>query len=106
MAMLNVVKGREEYSSMAGIVHPSAVGEVTESINVKTRTIDSLVAEHGLRPALLKVDVEGAEGMVFAGAERTFEEHRPVVLAEFYRPRLFKNGCSAEANLTFFEPCG
>src|SRR3546814_18770116 len=61
MAMLNVVKGREEYSSMAGIVHPSAVGEVTESINVKTRTIDSLVAEHGLRPALLKVDVEGAE---------------------------------------------
>src|SRR3546814_11389331 len=40
MAMLNVVKGREEYSSMAGIVHPSAVGEVTESINVKTRTID------------------------------------------------------------------
>src|SRR3546814_11883805 len=70
MAMLNVVKGREEYSSMAGIVHPSAVGEVTESINVKTRTIDSLVAEHGLRPALFKVDVAGPEGMVFAGAER------------------------------------
>src|SRR3546814_12971643 len=94
MAMLNVVKGREEYSSMAGIVHPSAVGEVTESINVKTRTIDSLVAEHGLRPALLKVDVEGAEGMVFAGAERQLKEHRTVVLAEFSRPLLLKNGTS------------
>src|SRR3546814_5725531 len=106
MAMLNVVKGREEYSSMAGIVHPSAVGEVTESINVKTRTIDSLVAEHGLRPALLKVDVEGAEGMVFAGAERTLKEHRPVVLAEFSRPLLPKNGSSPEAIITLFERCG
>src|SRR3546814_8596085 len=88
MAMLNVVKGREEYSSMAGIVHPSAVGEVTESINVKTRTIDSLVAEHGLRPALLKVDVEGAEGMVFAGAERTLKEHRPEIGRAAWRERV------------------
>lgn len=106
MAILNVVKGREEYSSMAGIVHPSAVGEVIESISVKTRTIDSLVAEHGLRPALLKVDVEGAEGMVFAGAERTLKEHRPVVLAEFSRPLLLKNGSSPEAIITLFERCG
>src|SRR3546814_18543197 len=56
--------------------------------------------------ALLKVDVEGAEGMVFAGAERTLKEHRPVVLAEFSRPLLLKNGSSPEAIITLFERCG
>ena len=106
MALLNVVPGREEYSSMAGLVHPSAVGEVAETQSIQTRSIDSLVAEHGLRPALMKVDVEGAEGMVFEGAEKTLKEHRPVVLSEFSRPLLRKNGSSPEKIVALFERCG
>ncbi|MBO0835251.1 MAG: FkbM family methyltransferase, partial [Actinobacteria bacterium] len=31
---------------------------------------------------LLKVDVEGAEGLVFRGARRTIERYRPIVLSE------------------------
>ncbi len=105
-AMLNVVEGREEYSSMAGIVHPSAAGEFAEPISFKTRTIDSLVAEHKLSPALIKVDVEGAEGMVFEGAENTLREHRPVVLSEFSRPLLRMNGSSPEDIVSLLQRCG
>jgi len=36
----------------------------------------------GYVPALLKIDVEGAEGGVLAGAVRTLREHRPVVIFE------------------------
>lgn len=105
-ATLNIVKGREEYSSMAGIVHPSAAGDMSEAVSIQTRSIDSLVAEHGLRPALIKVDVEGAEGMVIEGAEKTLKEQRPVVLSEFSRPLLIRNGSSPEKIVALFERCG
>lgn len=105
-ATLNVVNGREEYSSMASIVHPSAAGDISEVFSIQTRSIDSLVAEHGLRPALIKVDVEGAEGMVFEGAEKTLKEQRPIVLSEFSRPLLIRNGSSPEKIVALFERCG
>lgn len=102
---LNVVTGQEEYSSMAQVIHPSAVGQPTQTKTIQTRTLDSLVTEHKLRPALIKIDVEGAEGMVFRGAEKTLRKHRPIVISEFSRPLLEKNGSSPEEILSLFERC-
>jgi FkbM family methyltransferase len=52
-------------------------------ITVRTRRLDDVVEEEGLRRVdVLKIDVEGAELAALAGAERTLERHRPLVLVE------------------------
>lgn len=54
------------------------------------RTLDELVAEHAAdhRPALVKIDVEGAELDVLEGAEQTIAEHRPLLCLEVSAPQL------------------
>lgn len=48
-------------------------------------SMDSLVAKHGHgdRVAVIKVDVDGAEMSFLRGAERTLQEHEPMLLMEF-----------------------
>ena len=41
--------------------------------------------KHNLRPGLLKVDVEGAEFSVFAGAQQVLSTFRPGVISELWR---------------------
>ena len=45
-------------------------------------TLDDAVAEHGLRPAVVKIDVEGGELDVLRGATRTLADAQPVLLVE------------------------
>jgi FkbM family methyltransferase len=52
-----------------------------EPIHVETTTLDREIEAAGLRPAVVKIDVEGAELRVLAGMERTLEA-RPVLLVE------------------------
>lgn len=52
-------------------------------IVVPTRPLDDVVDEEGLtRVDIIKIDVEGAELSALAGAHRTLDEHRPMVLVE------------------------
>jgi FkbM family methyltransferase len=85
---IHVIPGREEYSSIEPLVHPSATGAATVVETCPMETLDRLVERHGLAPAMIKMDVEGAEGIVLAGARETLARHRPVVLAEFSLPLL------------------
>lgn len=50
---------------------------------VETDTLDAFCERRSLAPSVLKVDVEGAEARVFAGARRVIAAHRPVVVLEF-----------------------
>ena len=52
-----------------------------EPVRVRTTTLDAEVEARGLSPAFVKVDVEGAELGVLAGAKRTLAL-RPVLLVE------------------------
>jgi FkbM family methyltransferase len=52
------------------------------TLTVETTTIDAEVEARRLRPSFLKIDVEGHELHVLAGAERTLESQRPLVLCE------------------------
>jgi FkbM family methyltransferase len=56
----------------------------TETIMVPVQTLDDALAP-AYTPRLLKVDVEGAEHLVFEGALETLTTHRPVVLFEHQR---------------------
>jgi FkbM family methyltransferase len=58
-------------------------------VRVRVRSIDSLVAEGTVPPPqLIKIDVEGAEAMVLAGARKTIRGHQPVIFAEVHSPAL------------------
>jgi FkbM family methyltransferase len=53
------------------------------TVGVVLRSLDSIVGEHGLaRLDLIKIDVEGYERQVFAGANQTLHRLRPAVVFE------------------------
>lgn len=79
---IHVVEGREEYSTIGAMQHPSVAGSEYIDEAVDTFTIDDLVACYRLSPGFIKMDVEGAEGLALEGAVKTISHHRPVILSE------------------------
>jgi FkbM family methyltransferase len=49
------------------------------TVEVRAVTLDEFCAEHGIRPNALKIDVEGGELRVLAGAHRILTTDRPVI---------------------------
>jgi len=85
---LKVISGKEEYSSLGNLVHPSVRDSQYELIDVESATVDELVERSLLRPGFIKIDTEGAELDVLLGSERTLSTHRPVVLCESWDDEL------------------
>src|SRR5690606_23589482 len=55
----------------------------TASDHVKTTRLDGFIAQTGIAPDLIKIDVEGAEPMVLQGLEGFLAQgHRPLLLLE------------------------
>lgn len=52
----------------------------------KVETLDHVIG--GLRPDVMKVDIEGAEGLFLKGAQRTITAHKPSLLMEINRDML------------------
>lgn len=52
---------------------------------VNTVRLDTFVRQRGLRPALIKIDIEGAEYMALKGAREVLAEHRPMLMVEVTR---------------------
>lgn len=64
-----------------------AGGETGETEEVPLRTLDALAAEHGFgKVALVKVDVEGWEAEVLAGASGLLSHRRPALIVEANDP--------------------
>ena len=57
-------------------------------------TLDELAAGDPRRVTLVKIDVQGAESMVLAGAHRLIAQHRPAIFAEVHEPSLMRLGSS------------
>jgi FkbM family methyltransferase len=106
MRTLKSVAGKEEYSSVGKLAHPSIANEHFETSNVQSTTIDALVRQYALDPGFIKIDVEGAEHEVLRGAERTLREQRPVVLSELSARLLADNGTSASAVVEYMQNLG
>ncbi|MEQ1543002.1 MAG: FkbM family methyltransferase, partial [Novosphingobium sp.] len=100
---IHAIEGMEEFSSLGPIIHGAVAGQAVTTEQVPAETVDALVARHGLDPGMIKIDVEGAEGQVLAGARATLERHRPVVLSELSRALLEPMGSSPEAIIAQFR---
>ncbi|WP_456483767.1 FkbM family methyltransferase [Methanopyrus kandleri] len=68
------------YLSPSTVAHSVELVRSRETIDVETVALDDL----GTSPDLIKIDAEGAEECVLRGAERTLEEHAPVLLISAY----------------------
>ena len=51
-------------------------------VETRVETIDAVVAERKVVPAVIKMDIEGGELDALTGAETTLAEHRPIVITE------------------------
>ena len=63
------------------IARPTPAGSAVETITVRCERLDEALPDD-VRPALVKIDVEGAEEQVILGATETLRRHRPVVAFE------------------------
>jgi len=73
-----------EYSSGGASTVYGHLGH-TFAVKKCTLSLDDFCERQGLRPELVKVDVEGGEESVLKGMRRTMEQARPPVLVEVHR---------------------
>lgn len=70
---------------------------VEETFEVECRTLDSLISDDSLpRPSVIKIDTEGWERHVLAGATNLFENHRPRLV-------VFEAVCDSQCNIADSE---
>lgn len=97
-AIIEIIEGKEEYSSLGGLKNPIVYThrDKISKYKVECVTIDTLVKEKSLNPGFIKVDVEGSEYLVFQGAHKTLSENRPIILSEVCELLLKKAGHSVK----------
>jgi FkbM family methyltransferase len=66
------------------LARPTPSSSPVEEIAVRVERLDDALPD-GVRPAFMKIDVEGAEEEVVLGAQETLRRHRPVVAFEHGR---------------------
>jgi FkbM family methyltransferase len=64
------------------LASPERLGEDMVALKVELDTLDSICFGQHLVPQLIKIDVEGAEGQVVAGAKDVFKMLRPITVFE------------------------
>jgi len=66
--------------------------QILSKSRVIVTSIDHFVAEHGLVPGVIKIDVDGYEGRVLRGGLGTFTSHKPAIALELHKDRKLRFG--------------
>lgn len=97
------VKDLPGYSGLRRRTYPG--DQDLEEITVETARLDDVIP-HDLAPALIKIDVEGAEELVLRGAQETLARHRPLVVFEHGLGAADHYGTTSGAVWDLFAGCG
>jgi len=84
----------------------SAPHDAASGIPVAFTTIDHLCTDGALRPAIVKIDVEGFESEVLDGARETLRRVRPIVCLELHLDVLEQRGRPLPTLLAGLESAG
>ena len=82
LAALHIASGGRASNALAGFsgLH-TPFGRVLTEVQVPTIPLDKLLHDFG-SPDVVKIDIEGAEMLALAGADRLLREIRPVIIVE------------------------
>lgn len=72
---------KEQHALSTSVV--SLKPDQCEAISVQSTTVDEVCLRYNVRPALIKIDVEGAEPGVIKGMQETLAKYHPIILCEF-----------------------
>ena len=78
----HTIEGKEEYSSVYEIEHPSVKNEKKYFEEVYSKKLDDLIISHKIQPGLIKIDIEGAEYLALKGCVETIKSFSPVFFIE------------------------
>jgi len=65
-------------------LHAVTASNIGTSLRVPTVSLDSLFKQYGILPDLVKIDVEGAEGLVLDGAKEIAKQHKTRFFVEMH----------------------
>lgn len=96
--------GHEGQNTLGGFAYP--IGQQgTEQ--VRLASLDNITKEQSLkRVDVIKIDAEGGELRVLAGAHEMLTKDRPLILLELAEAALMHQGASREAVLSFLQQLG
>lgn len=100
---MNIILGKEEYSSIGKLVHDSVKKDKFVQIKVKGITLDSLVKRYKVEPGIIIIDVEGAELKVLKGGAETLKKYKPVIISELDDALLVEQGSNSKEVIRFLE---
>jgi FkbM family methyltransferase len=95
-----------EYEGFTAAARSHGLRPEATVVTVQTIRLDSYVEEHRLRPALVKIDVEGAEAAVLSGAANVLGLIRPVLMVEVTQRHSDVTKILLENNYRLFAPAG
>jgi len=95
-----------DYPSVSAVARTHGSRPETAPATVRTIQLDSYLEQYDLRPALIKIDVEGAEAEVLNGALKTLARIRPILMVEVTQRHSVVTNILLEHNYRLFTPAG
>src|SRR5262249_15930416 len=79
---------------------------LAEEIQVSSVTLDRFCVERGIRPDVVKIDVEGAELLILKGTRELLQKERFLIFCEVHPPQMENCGSSLPALQVYLESLG
>lgn len=100
---IKTILGKEEYSTLGAMTHPSTSEQKIVIEQVQVSTLDILVDKYSLTPGFIKIDVEGVEPLVIRGMQNLLQKYKPIVILEWDELMLKSNGFIPLEVINWFE---